>query len=112
MKKLFVGIILVSGLLLGMLVVSVSLIDYTKIYKEFAENIKLDISGVEESDFKIKKSKLRGVESFGMLCSEKEMGLADQADGLMELPDDARSEERRVGKECRSRWSQKTYTEK
>lgn len=36
-------------------------------------------------DFKIKKSKLRGVESFGMLCSEKELGLAADARGLMEL---------------------------
>ncbi len=47
------------------------------------------IGAVLPGDFKIKKSKLRGVESFGMLCSEKEMGLADQADGLMELPEDA-----------------------
>jgi len=47
------------------------------------------IGAVLPGDFKIKKSKLRGVESFGMLCSEKEMGLADQAEGLMELPDDA-----------------------
>jgi phenylalanyl-tRNA synthetase beta chain len=39
--------------------------------------------------FKIKPAKLRGVESSGMLCSEKELGLADSADGLMELPDDA-----------------------
>jgi len=40
-------------------------------------------------DFKIKKSKLRGVESFGMLCSEKELGLAADAQGLMELAPDA-----------------------
>ena len=40
-------------------------------------------------DFKIKKSKLRGEESFGMLCSEKELGLAVDAHGLMELADDA-----------------------
>jgi phenylalanyl-tRNA synthetase beta chain len=40
-------------------------------------------------DFKIKRSKLRGVESFGMLCSEKELGLAADADGLMELAPDA-----------------------
>ena len=39
--------------------------------------------------FIIKPAKLRGVESSGMLCSEKELGLADSADGLMELPDDA-----------------------
>ena len=36
-------------------------------------------------DFKIKKSKLRGEDSFGMLCSEKELGLAAEANGLMEL---------------------------
>ena len=39
--------------------------------------------------WKIKPAKLRGIESSGMLCSEKELGLADSADGLMELPDDA-----------------------
>ncbi|HFQ13953.1 MAG TPA: phenylalanine--tRNA ligase subunit beta [Gammaproteobacteria bacterium] len=38
---------------------------------------------------KIKKSKLRGVPSHGMLCSEQELGLAEQAEGLMELPEDA-----------------------
>lgn len=36
---------------------------------------------------KIKKSKLRGVESFGMLCSEAELGMAESADGLFELPE-------------------------
>ncbi len=38
---------------------------------------------------KIKKGKLRGVESFGMLCSAKELGLADDASGLLPLPSDA-----------------------
>ncbi len=40
-------------------------------------------------DFKIKQSKLRGIESFGMLCSAKELGLVAEAEGLMELPADA-----------------------
>ena len=40
-------------------------------------------------DFKIKKAKLRGVESFGMLCAEAELGMAESSDGLMELADDA-----------------------
>lgn len=39
--------------------------------------------------FKIKKAKLRGVESFGMLCAESEMGMADSSEGLMELASDA-----------------------
>jgi phenylalanyl-tRNA synthetase beta chain len=43
----------------------------------------------ENETWKIKPAKLRGVESFGMLCSEKELGLADSAEGLMELPEDA-----------------------
>ncbi len=47
------------------------------------------IGAVLPGDFKIKPAKLRGVESSGMLCSEKELGLAEQADGLMELPQDA-----------------------
>lgn len=37
----------------------------------------------------IKRAKLRGVESFGMLCSAKELGLAENANGLMVLPPDA-----------------------
>ncbi|NNJ93414.1 MAG: phenylalanine--tRNA ligase subunit beta [Halobacteria archaeon] len=40
-------------------------------------------------DFRIKKSKLRGVESFGMLCSARELGLSDDHAGLMDLPADA-----------------------
>lgn len=47
------------------------------------------IGAVLPGDFKIKKSKLRGEDSFGMLCSEKELGLAVNSDGLMELADDA-----------------------
>jgi len=47
------------------------------------------VKAVLPGDFKIKKSKLRGVESYGMLCSEKELGLADSAEGIMELPADA-----------------------
>lgn len=47
------------------------------------------IGAVLPGDFKIKKSKLRGVESSGMLCSEKELGLAADANGLMELAADA-----------------------
>jgi phenylalanyl-tRNA synthetase beta chain len=38
---------------------------------------------------KIKQAKLRGVESFGMLCAEAELGLAESSDGLMILPADA-----------------------
>lgn len=37
----------------------------------------------------IRQSEIRGEASFGMLCSEAELGLADKSDGLMELPGDA-----------------------
>ncbi|MEW8430228.1 MAG: YtpR family tRNA-binding protein, partial [Candidatus Thiodiazotropha sp.] len=40
-------------------------------------------------DFKIRKAKLRGVESSGMICSASELGLAESSDGIMPLPEDA-----------------------
>jgi phenylalanyl-tRNA synthetase beta chain len=40
-------------------------------------------------DFQIKKAKLRGVESFGMLCSQTELKAGDDDSGLWELPADA-----------------------
>jgi phenylalanyl-tRNA synthetase beta chain len=40
-------------------------------------------------DFKIKKTKLRGVQSLGMICSASELGLAESSDGIMPLPEDA-----------------------
>ncbi|MGE7989695.1 phenylalanine--tRNA ligase subunit beta [Pseudomonas sp. NPDC089554] len=40
-------------------------------------------------DFKIKKAKLRGVESFGMLCSAAELQISEENDGLLELAADA-----------------------
>jgi phenylalanyl-tRNA synthetase beta chain len=45
--------------------------------------------GAKFPDLKIKKAKLRGVESHGMLCSERELGLSEDHQGLMELPLDA-----------------------
>ena len=40
-------------------------------------------------DFKIKKSKIRGVESRGMICSVRELDLGDEHDGIWVLPEDA-----------------------
>ena len=45
------------------------------------------VGAVIGDDFKIKQAKLRGVESNGMLCGADELGLSDERDGLMELPD-------------------------
>ena len=47
------------------------------------------VGAVLPGNFKIKKAKLRGQPSFGMLCSESELGLAESADGIIELPQDA-----------------------
>lgn len=47
------------------------------------------VGAVLPGDFKIKKAKLRQVESFGMLCAEDELGLSEDHAGLMELAADA-----------------------
>ena len=47
------------------------------------------IGAVLPGGFKIKKSKLRGVESCGMNCSERELGLSDSHEGIIVLPKDA-----------------------
>lgn len=47
------------------------------------------IGAVLPGDFKIKKAKLRGQPSHGMLCSSSELGLNDDHDGIIELPQDA-----------------------
>jgi phenylalanyl-tRNA synthetase beta chain len=41
------------------------------------------------NDLRIGAARLRGVESQGMLCSARELGLAESSDGIIELPDDA-----------------------
>lgn len=42
-----------------------------------------------DEEFKIKRSKIRGVESLGMLCAEDELGIGSSHEGIMELPADA-----------------------
>lgn len=47
------------------------------------------VGAVLPGNFKIKKAKLRGQPSFGMLCSFSEIGISDDHDGILELPADA-----------------------
>lgn len=57
-----------------------------------AVNMKVPVAmvgAVLPGGMKIKKAKLRGVPSHGMLCSAKELGMAEQADGLLPLSSDA-----------------------
>lgn len=44
-----------------------------------------------DEPFKIKKSKIRGVESVGMICAEDELGLGTSHDGIMVLPEEAKT---------------------
>ncbi|MCB1986747.1 MAG: phenylalanine--tRNA ligase subunit beta, partial [Nitrosomonas sp.] len=53
--------------------------------------------GAQLPDFTIKKTKLRGIESSGMLCSARELGIGDATDGLLLLPASAP-----VGKDFRN----------
>ena len=53
------------------------------------DKVALAVNGAElPGGLKIKKSKIRGVESQGMMCSEVELGLKDTSSGLMILPPD------------------------
>ncbi len=47
------------------------------------------LTGANLPGFTIKKTKLRGIDSAGMLCSAKELGISEAADGLLLLPEDA-----------------------
>lgn len=55
------------------------------------EGLKVCVSliGAHVNGITIKKAKLRGVESNGMLCSYKELGMAEESNGIIELPEDA-----------------------
>jgi len=57
-----------------------------------AEEMKVPVARVGArlpGDVEIKRAKLRGVESLGMICSAAELGLAESSDGIMPLPADA-----------------------
>ena len=46
------------------------------------------VGTVLPGNFKIKKAKIRGVQSFGMICSASELGISEESEGIMELDDD------------------------
>src|SRR5512143_3910686 len=52
------------------------------------DKVPLALVGAALPGVKIHKAKLRGVTSYGMLCSEKELGLAKESEGLLVLPAD------------------------
>jgi len=48
------------------------------------------IGAVLPGDFRIKKSKIRGIESFGMICADDELGIGNDHSGIKVLPADAK----------------------
>ncbi|NLO44421.1 MAG: phenylalanine--tRNA ligase subunit beta [Candidatus Cloacimonetes bacterium] len=48
-------------------------------------NAMLALPGTNLKDFQIKKAKIRGIESHGMLCSEKEVGISDNHSGIIQV---------------------------
>lgn len=57
-----------------------------------AEGMKVPVAEVGAclpGDLEIKQARLRGVDSFGMICSAAELGLAESSDGILSLPADA-----------------------
>ncbi|BAO44241.1 phenylalanine--tRNA ligase subunit beta [Thiolapillus brandeum] len=60
--------------------------------KNVAADMKVPVAvvgAVLPGDFRIRKAKLRGQQSLGMICSASELGLAESSDGIMPLPQDA-----------------------
>ena len=58
---------------------------------EAGNKVALAPVGTDLGEFVIKKAKLRGELSFGMLCSERELGISDNHDGIMNLPAEAKT---------------------
>ena len=58
---------------------------------------------IPKNNFELKGAKIRGVESKGMLCSESELNLSDESDGIIEL----KNKEREIGKSYFKKNSQK-----
>ena len=49
------------------------------------------VGSILPGNFKIKKAKIRGVESHGMICSERELSLSDEHEGILVLPDNLKA---------------------
>jgi len=53
------------------------------------QKVPVALVGAKLGDFEIGKAKLRGVDSYGMICSERELGISDKHEGIMVLAKDA-----------------------
>jgi len=50
------------------------------------QKVPVALVGAKLGDFEIGKATLRGIDSFGMICSERELGISDRHEGIMVLP--------------------------
>jgi len=50
------------------------------------QKVPVALVGAKLGDFEIGKATLRGIDSFGMICSERELGISDKHEGIMVLP--------------------------
>jgi len=55
---------------------------------EKGQMVPVAVVGAKLDDFEIKKATLRGVDSFGMICSERELGISENHEGIMVLDSD------------------------
>jgi phenylalanyl-tRNA synthetase beta chain len=51
------------------------------------QNVPVALVGAKLGDYEITKATLRGVDSFGMICSERELGISDEHAGILVLPE-------------------------
>jgi len=54
------------------------------------QKVPVALIGAKLGDFEIGKAKLRGIESSGMICSERELGISDEHEGIMVLASDTK----------------------
>jgi len=57
---------------------------------EVGQKVPVALAGAMIGEYEIKKTQIRGVESFGMLCSESELGISDDHTGIMILDNRAK----------------------
>lgn len=57
---------------------------------EVGQKVPVVLVGGKVGDFEIKEAKIRGVKSFGMMCSQKELGLSEDHAGIFILPEDTK----------------------
>ena len=69
MKKLFIGLLTIFGLIITLIFISITITDYDKIYKEFVKNTKVDINLIKSTNFKINASQGFALSNIKVPCA-------------------------------------------